>query len=398
MRCITVITMFLLSLMLFALGGCGGSGGTTATSSPFVSGGGSTTTVGSTPITPQNPEISMVLTTDLAKPTDLTKLPQIDANIGTVMLSAKLLNVSGGDIIDSTTGGHIAPGQPIPNVAVTFSVLAGPGTTGSTTPVTDKNGVSNAIFTSGNVLYTTNVIIEATATVSGNIYRAYTSFQIVRGTGVISIGENGLLPSMSKEEDPNLASAERFIQLIPFKLTDSNGNPRVGVPVTLSLYSQSNDSTVVIDYLKNPVTEPNQQTVTSDSAGRGVFNVSVTMPMPAPGLTKIESIVYKAVTNDVNPIVAYVGGMYSLTAKLPALVITPSTASFGTATDITFTVSGGVAPYSVTSNNTSRVTVTLQPDGVTAVAHLVDTTQWTGSVIISAKDSAGQTAAATVSR
>jgi hypothetical protein len=400
MRYICKVVLILLPVFMLSLSGCGSSSsGNTA--DPFSNGSTNTGTGGTTPTTPvtaQDPVLSLDLNTDLKLPTDLTTLPQVDANIGTVLLTAKLLNITGGTFIDPNSGLKTEAGSPVPNQTVTFTILAGPGTISYTTPLTDKNGESKAILTTGNVTYTTNVIVEAATTIAGKNYRAYTSFQIVRGTGIITIGTNGTLDPMNATIDPNLASGEVFLQQIHFKLTDSNGNPRVGVPVTLSLYSQSGNSTVVIDYLKIPVTEPSQQTVTTASDGTGIFNVSVTMTAPPPGLIDTDSIVYKAVTNDANPIIAYVGGTYSLTSKLPTLVITPSAASFGTATDITFTISGGVPPYSVTSNNTSRVIATLQADGHTVLAHLVDTTAWTGSVTISATDFAGQTVSATVTR
>src|SRR6266567_3541269 len=73
--------------------------------------------------------------------------------------------------------------------------------------------------------------------------------------------------------DAAIAAAWIFEQLIPFKLTDANGNARVGVPVTLSVYSIDGDPAgVKIDFLVTPITEPNQQTVTTDSAGKGIFN------------------------------------------------------------------------------------------------------------------------------
>jgi hypothetical protein len=340
------------------------------------------------------------LGTDLTKPTDLTVLPQIDANIGTVLLTANLLNISGGVFIDPVSNQPIAAGAPVPNQAVSFNILAGPGTISFSTPVTDKNGVANAIFTTGNVTFTTNVIIEATTTVDGKNYRAYTSFQIVRGTGVISIGTGGTLETLSKEVDPFIAASWIYRQIVPFKLTDSNGNPRVGIPVTLSEYSQQGDSIVKIDYLKDPITEPNQQTVTTDAAGMGVFNVSTEMDTPLPGGVNIDSIVYKAVTNDAIPIVAYVGRIYELISKIPTLAIAPTSASF-TATDVvgatrTFTVSGGKAPYSASSSNPARVTVSIS--GSTITATLFDASAWTEVVQISVLDGSGQTVSASLSR
>ena len=50
-----------------------------------------------------------------------------------------------------------------------------------------------------------------------------------------------LLAPASATVDPTKATAWEFQQLIPFLLTDANGNPRSGVPVTLSLYSINGD-------------------------------------------------------------------------------------------------------------------------------------------------------------
>jgi hypothetical protein len=208
-----------------------------------------------------------------------------------------------------------------------------------------------------------------------------------------------LLTPASATVNAAVAPAWTFEQLIPFKLTDAKGVARAGVPVTLSLYSIDGDPNgVIIDFLVPPITEPTLQTVTTDSAGQGIFNVSVTLTTPPPGGSNVESLVFKAVTNDTVPVVAYVGNSYTLTATAPTLTITPLTASFGAVTTLNFTVSGGTPPYNVTSNNTARVTVTPQGDGHTWIATLVDNTQWSGSVVISATDSLGQSASATVTR
>ncbi|MFZ2950390.1 MAG: hypothetical protein WA003_12985, partial [Desulfuromonadaceae bacterium] len=192
MRYIYKVALILLPVFMLSLTGCGsssnGSTGDPFSSSSASTGTGTSTGTVTTPVTAQDPAFSLTLGTDLKKPTDLTVLPQIDANIGTVLLTANLLNISGGVFIDPVSNQPIAAGAPVPNQAVSFNILAGPGTISFTTPVTDKNGVANAIFTTGNVTYTTNVLIEATTTVDGKNYRAYTSFQIVRGTGIISIG------------------------------------------------------------------------------------------------------------------------------------------------------------------------------------------------------------------
>ena len=389
MRTLLKMAFLLLPLYVLSLSGCGGNGpsGGSTTSDPFAS----TTTSGTGGAQFSNITTAGAGTSGISLALDRTT---VDANNGQVLATATLLSNGAG----------------VPNSAVTFSIVAptnGPATIDPllATVNTDSNGKAVSRITTGSTNSTTNVIVRATGTINGQSAVAYASFQIVRGSGVIAIGTNGLLDPMNIEIDPNLASGGRFEQLIVFKLTDSNGNPRVGVPVTLSKYSQqlpTNISDVVIDYLNTPITEPNQQTVTTDSAGMGVFNVSVTITAPSPGLTIADSIVFKAVTNDAIPIVAYVGGTYSLKSKLPTLVITPSTATFSPATPgatQNFAISGGVAPYRVTSGNPTVVAVT--PTSLAAAGTVTATLQAgapvTGSTTISVTDSAGQTATATIS-
>lgn len=402
LRSLRLIFFGLLPLLLLCLPGCGGSG--SSGSDPLAHQTSTTnnladqTTNPTTPVTSQDPVFSLEVGTDLWAPTDLSSLPQVDTANGTVLLTAKLLNVTGGVYFDPVTDLKTEAGSPVPNQAVTFNVLAGPGTISYTTPVTDKNGEAKAIFSTGYVASTTNVIVEATVTVAGKNYRGYTSFQIVRGSGVIMFtsaaalkpGEqNSMLPAMDKKVDPAATPAVDFLQMIPFKLTDANGNPRTGVPVTLSVYSTSGAPTDV---------EIDRQTVTTDSAGMGIFNVSVGLVSPPPGSFTASSVIYRAVTNDANPITGYAGGNYSLTATPPPLTIAPTAAGFGTDTEIVLTVGGGARPLTVSSSAPARVTATLQPDGITIIARLADSSPWTGTVSVSVTDSAGQSATATLSR
>ena len=390
MRHFYKLGLVLLPAIMLALAGCSSSSTGSGSSDPFAGNssaadpptifGNVSTATGKTGIT---------LTTDIAA---------VDVNNGQVLATANV--VSGG--------------VPLPGVPVTFAIVApvnGPAAieTGLITETTDSNGKAITRITTGNALSTTNVIVSATTRIGAQTAVADTTFQIVRGGGVIMftdfagqlpLTQHNILTPASKEVDPALGPAWSFMQLIPFKVTDSNGNPRVGVPVTLSVYSITtlHPNDVTIDFLVPPITEPNQQTITSDSAGQGVFNSSVTLTTPSPGGVNTADVVFKAVTNDAIPVTAYVANSYTLSSKLPILVITPSTASFGSSTDITFTIAGGVKPYKVSSNNTALASATLQNDGVTVSVHLVDATQWTGSATISATDSASQTAAATVTR
>ena len=276
---------------------------------------------------------------------------------------------------------------------VVVLALAGCGSSSSGSTSTDPFSGSSAGTGTG----------TGTGTAAGGGVIMFTSAAGASPGSQINLLEPGI-----KEVDPAISPAWTFMQLIPFKVTDSNGNARVGVPVTLYVYSiTSLTEDVTIDFLVpktiegniiGPNPEPNQQTITTDSAGQGIFNATVTLLTPPPGGVNIVDVVFKAVTNDAIPVTAYVGNAYTLSSKQPTLIITPSAASFGTATDITFTIVGGSSPYSVSSNNTARVTATLDADGVTVLAHLVDTTAWTGSTTISVTDSAGQSTSATVTR
>lgn len=252
---------------------------------------------------------------------------EVDVNNGTVVLNANLLY--GADFL--VGGSLITRGSFVADQPVTFTVLAGPATIGVPTQQTDKNGNSKAILTTGNAPITTNVIVEASTVFDGKTYRAFTTIQIVRGGGVVMftdfaglapLSQSNMLEPLAKEV-PIGSGTWAYLPLMPFKITDSNGNPRVGVPVTLSVYSIStlNPNDVTIDFLVPPISEPNQKTITSDSAGMGIFNVSVRLNAPASEKsTNTVTVVYKAVSNDTIPVTAYIGQSYSLTtpAAIPA--------------------------------------------------------------------------------
>lgn len=390
------LAFLVLPLVVFVLAGCGG--GSSGSSGYFDSGGSGNTDTGTTTPAGTTAPFSLLLATDRST---------VDANNGTVLATATLKNASSDTVTYTDSAGKVVTinaGSTVPDQGVTFTILAGPATIGSSTPVTDVNGNAKAIITANNALSTTNVLIEAKSTVLSITYRAYTSFQIVRGTGVITIptplGElpstaPGMLPTLEKTVNPAVASTWCWNQLVPFMVTDSNGNPRVGVPVTLSVYSQSGNSIITIDFHAPTVSEPSASTVTSDSAGQGIFNVDVCMNAPPLGRTTVDSVVYKAITSDVIPITAYVGQEYELISGVP-LTTAPTSASFGGNSTLTLSASGGISPYSVSSSNPSRVSVVISGTSVTAT--LVDNTAWTGTVNITVTDANGQTATSVLSR
>ena len=410
LRSVRSLFFGLLPVLMLYLSGCGGSGNSTSDplgNTPASSNQADQTgTQTATPVTAQDPVFALELSTDLKRPTDLSSQPQIDSDNGTVLLTAKLLNVAGGVFLDPLTNQRTEAGSPVPNQAVNFKVLAGPGAISYVTPLTDKNGEAKAVLATGNVPSTTNVIVEASVTVDGKNYHGYTGFQVVRGTGVIMFtdaaglkpGEqSSMLAPKEKEVDPTVTESVTFLQLIPFKLTDANGNPRAGVPVTLSVYNSTGDTS---DIELDPVAAagPGSQTVTTDAAGMGIFNVSVTMLSPELDSFTAGSVVFKAVTNDSNPITGYVGGSYALASSARPLTITPSAAGFDTATELVFSVGGGAKPFTVTSSAPGRVTAALGADGVTITAGLADASPWSGSVKITVSDSAGQSATASLTR
>jgi hypothetical protein len=308
-----------------------------------------------------NPLVTLNLVTDPAR---------IDANNGQVLATATVLD---------------SAGVPLQGQTVTFSILAGPASfSGSATATTTSSGTANAIILPGNTTSTTNVLVQAQVTINGQTYSQVTSFQIVRGTGIITLSVN---PSSTA----NIAAyqgAFTFLHQIPFTLTDSNGNPRPNVPVTLSVFSQVGAAAAVT---------LGTQPVTTDATGKGVFNISVNLTNGTPGNTVSSSIVYEATTNDTNPIIAYGGESYTLTRALSSPTINPGTYSFtGRAVNATttLTVSGGLSPYSVSTSNAGHITASISGSTITATLVSVN---WSGSETITIVDSAGQTATATIS-
>ena len=309
MRFLKILAFAWSTIALVALAGCGGSNGSGTGTDPFSAHSGTLdngTVFGN--VSTASGKTGISLTTDLAT---------VDVNNGQVLATANL----------------VSSGAALSGVPVTFSIeapLNGPATVapGFTGVVTDSNGAAITRITTGNSLITTNVIINATAKIGTKTFVAHASFQIVRGGGVImftsdagtnSGGQNNLLTPVTETVDPALGFDWHYAQLVPFKVTDSNGNPRVGVPVTISVYSinTKNPNDVTVDFLVDPVTEPTQQTITTDSAGQGIFNADIRIGNPAAGGATVVAVVFKAVTNDPIPVTAYVGNTYTLKGKDP---------------------------------------------------------------------------------
>jgi hypothetical protein len=404
MRFLKVVASVLLTVAILALTGFGGSNSGATASDPFAPHVGTTvnneTVFGNVSTATGKTGISLV--TDVAK---------VDVNNGQVLATAKLVS----------SGGALS------GVPVTFSIEApvnGPAAieAGMSTVATNSNGEAVTRITTGNMFITSNVIVKAAAKIGTQTFATHATFQIVRGGGVIMFtdlaglqpgGQRNIYAEVVKEVDvsylPPAPPAQyiTFVQLLPFKLTDSNGNPRVGVPVTISVYSITtlNASDAIVDFLVAPVTESSQNTITTDSAGQGIFNSTIDVKVYPAGTTDAVAVVFKAVTNDAIPLTAYVGNTYTLVSKPPkdpaqpkAVVLTPASATFGTDNEISLFVSGGTKPYTVVSNKPNRVEVALKPDGTTIAATLLDKTAWTDEVTIVVTDAAGQVASAILKR
>lgn len=313
--------------------------------------------------------------------------PTVDAGVGQILATAK---------VQGTDGAAVADQQ------VSFSVIAGPASIVQTlaSQFTDANGQAVTIVTPGNPLSTTNVLVMAETTINGKAIRAYAPFKIVRGTGIVSFitsknptDPDGTLTTLDKTVEANFAGTSfEFMQQLPFKVTDANGNPRVGVPVTISIENQLTGKATT--GFRNP-------TVVTDSAGKGIFNIGVFMTAPPTGVTHTDSIIYKAVTTEASGVPAltsYTGFVVSMTTNYVPLSIVPGEAGFGSASSIRLTISGGVKPYTVKSSAPSLVSATLLPDGSGVEAALLDTTAWTTPVKISVTDAAGNTTSAALSR
>lgn len=382
MHCLRSVSLILLSTSLLALTGCGGGSGS-GTFNPVPAAGSSLTT-------PPPPSFSN--TSSVAgKYTISLQVDRaaIDANLGQLLAAATIANSSGAAIA----------GCP-----VTFSVAAGPATVvpSLATVSTDSSGTALTVITPGDVLTTTNVILMATASINGDAIRAYAPFQIVRGSGVIKFSTtkaptdpDGTLFTLDQTVAANFAGVPfEFMQQLPFQVTDANGNPRVGVPVTLSVENQLTGLASIA---------PGNPTVITDSAGKGIFNVGVTMTAPPPGITHTDAIIYRALSTEASgtpQLLGYAGFVVVMSTKNMPLVISPSTASFGTGFDLTYTISGGVEPYAVISSNDAFVSATPGADGVTVTAHLQlsDPALLTAPVTITVRDAAGNSATATVAK
>lgn len=299
MRYLKMLVFALLPVVILALAGCGGSGSTS--SDPFQK----------TPPsdqTQQNPVFNNISTSTGKITLSLTTdVPSIDVDNGQVMAIAKVA----------------AGTAPVAGMTVNFSVLTPTDLVKleTNTAVTDSTGTAVIRITSGHVASTSNVLLQATIKVGTQTVITNANLQLIRGGGVIMFDANaGISPGSQvnlypiRKETVAPGGPYAFYELIPFKVTDSNRNPRVGVPVTISVYSitTQNPDTVKVDFLVPPVTEPNQQTITTDSAGQGVFNTRVTMGFVAPKESIVVNVVYKAVTNDPIPVTAYLGIPYQI--------------------------------------------------------------------------------------
>lgn len=224
-----------------------------------------------------NPLVKLSLVTDLAR---------IDTS-GQVVATATLLD---------------ANNAPISN-QVTFSILAGPASiTGSATPTTSvTDGTAQAIITTTDTASTSNVLVQVSTTLAGQTYSKVTTFEVVRGTGSLNLSAPPVTASTITGGTPG--NPFSWVVTMPFTLLDGNGNPRVGVPVTLSVFSFNNGVFTIIG--TNPVT--------TDAKGTGIFNVEATVLIPSLSNQNNGNVVWKVVTNDATPIIGYATSLYTIT-------------------------------------------------------------------------------------
>lgn len=126
--------------------------------------------------------------------------------------------------------------NPIANLAMTFTVAAGPATMVLANSVTDANGQATAIVKAGNPAATANVIIQAATTVDSKQIVAVIPFQIVPTT--VSTVNYTMTMAPSKLVVDNL---EEFY--VTTLLKDSGGNPVVNATVNFSV--ASGDASVI---------------------------------------------------------------------------------------------------------------------------------------------------------
>lgn len=223
-----------------------------------------------------NPSISLELATDLQR-------------IG-----------SGGTVVATATLKDQA-GTPVANQPVTISILAGAASISASQPSTSTDGTARATITAGSTNITQNVLVQVSTILSGVTYTQVTSFQIVTGQGgVLTLSASDVSSSVT-------APAVNFgwVQAIPFTLTDGNGNPRANASVTLSVYSQTPGYSFTIE---SPVT------VTTDSNGKGSFNVTASgFTVLAKDALDSAAVVWIATSSD--GITAYASQLYQLTGK-----------------------------------------------------------------------------------
>jgi hypothetical protein len=300
-----VKTTAICALLLATLAGCGGSGSTAG--DPFQN-----AAAGGAPS--QNPVYNNISTATGKMTLSLTTdVPSIDVDNGQVMAIAK---VKAGE-------------TPIAGMAVTFSVLAPTNlaTIENATVTTDSTGTAVTRVTTGHTASTSNVLISANIKVGTQTIITDANFQLIRGSGVIMFtdmaglspgGQSDLYPPRTATVPPGEWT---YLQLIPVKLTDSNGNPRVGVPVTLTVYNISTlavDPKVTrpsVDFVVQPGTENNQETVVTDSAGQAIFSSRIHLEGVVAKQTTTVAIIYKAITQDTIPVSAFLGAGYSVTGE-----------------------------------------------------------------------------------
>jgi hypothetical protein len=245
-------------LALLTLAGCGGSGSKVA-ADPLAKG-------NSTPVDPGTGKvINYTLSLLPAKSTVLAN--------DTQLLTAMLVD---------------ADSRPIANQLVSFSIVAGPATAVTTTMRTDSNGIALGFVKTGSTAATTNVIVQASASLQGNNVVGYGNFQLSPSDATLTSTKLSLsVPSFTVKPKEQL-----FVTALA---TDSSGNPLAGQVIS---WSVSAGPAAMLT-----------TTATTDSNGTAVALVQ------AGNATAVSNVIVKATTS--------VNGS-DVTAIIPFQVVPPT--------------------------------------------------------------------------